>query len=139
MWNIEAEIEEALGELNLPNADFIKCPKDQAEKIVKAAMNRYVEGNPRSWWLSLKKPHRSYDHDFPCDYIKDYVPNKESRCFWIPETEKMDLDVYECEINAIPKILRLTPPFEYYVIGKNLDWIIIETDHGLLWVIDETK
>ena len=137
MWTVESEIEEALVKLNLSEDELRKCSPEEAFSIQKKVMQLYVEGNPRSWWMGLKKPHLAYDYDFPSDYITVHMPKSESRVWWIPETEKENLCVYDVIPNVISRIMEQVAQFEYYVVGRDLDWIIIETDHGQLWVVNE--
>jgi len=137
MWTVESEIEEALAKLNFSEDELRKCSPDEASSIQKKVMELYIEGNPISWWMGLKKPYHAYDYDFPSDYIIMHMLKNESKVWWIPETEKENLCVYDVTPNVICKIMEQVAQFEYYIVGHNLNWLIIETDHGQLWVVDE--
>lgn len=135
MWTVDSELEEAFSILNLSENDIKKCSLAKSDEILKATMNIYVEGNPRSWWMNLTCPHIAYDYDFPSDHILRHMPSNEEKVWWIPETEKESLYVYDVSPKVINKIMEKTAPFEYYVVAKDLSWVVIETDHGELWVI----
>ena len=137
MWTVESEIQEALTKLNLSEDELRKCSSEEASFIQKNAMELYVEGNPRSWWMGVKKPYQAYDYDFPSDYITLHMPENENKVWWIPETEEENLCVYDVKPDVISRIMELVAQFEYYVVGRNFNWLIIETDHGQLWVINE--
>ncbi len=137
MWTVKEEVTEALKTLQLNARELIQYSAEESELIQRKAMSKYVEGNPRSWWESLKLKHEAFDYPFASDYIQKLMPEGEVDCYWIPETEEESLPVYKVRAKIISKIMELTPAFEYYVLGLDLDWLIIETDHGPLWVINE--
>ncbi len=137
MWTVESEVNEALTDLNLSQDDLIKCASLESINIQKRAMDIYVHGNPRSWWMGLTKPHIAYDYDFPSDHIVELMPNKDQRVWWIPETEKESLCVYDIKPESISAIMEKTAQFEYYVLGKDFSWLIIETDHSELWLVEK--
>jgi hypothetical protein len=137
MWTVESELEEAFSALNLPESDLRKCSLAESTEIQTNAMQLYVNGNPRSWWMGLKRPHLAYNYDFPSDHIVEHMPSNDERVWWIPETEQEHLYVYDVRPLVINKIMEKTAQFEYYVLRKDLSWLIIETDHGELWVIEK--
>jgi len=137
MWTVESEVDDALLNLNLSDVEMVKCTPSESAEIQKKAMQLYVKGNPRSWWMGLTMPHLAYDYDFPSDHIAKHIPKTEGRVWWIPETEKEDLCVYDAKPEVISRVMAETAQFEYYVLGKDLSWLIIETDHGELWVIEK--
>jgi len=135
MWTVEGEIQNALDVLKLSSASFKRLDASAAQQIVDKAKAKYVVGNPRAWWLSLKEPYKSYEYDLFTNDLSEYIPNQETECYWIPESEEEHLSVYDTQISAVRQILEQTPFFEYYVLGKNLDWLLIENDHSELIVI----
>lgn len=136
VWTIKNEINEALKKLNFKASECSQLDKEKAIKKQKLAMDKYVDGNPRSWWMSLKRPHESYEYSFPSDHITQHLKNPKHNVYWIPETEENRLPVYDMDPSIINKILELTPAFEYYVVTKDFTRLIIETDHGDLWVVN---
>lgn len=135
MWTIEAEIENALSTIKPDSKTFKRLDQKSSSRIVEMAKGKYVLGNPRSWWLGLRLPYDWYEYDFPSEYLVNHAPNNETDCYWIPETEAETLVVYEAKISIISEIMGLTPSFDYYVLGKKCDWLMIENDHSQLIVI----
>ena len=91
------------------------CSSKRAEEIQKKAMHKCVKGNPRSWWMSLTKPHRPFNYDFPSDHI----PQGVTRCYWIPETEEENLTVYSVQVATISHIMKQVAQFELCIRGRS--------------------
>ncbi len=125
MWTVESELDEILANLNLSNDELVKCTPTESAEIQKKTMQLYAEDNPRSWWMGLVRPHLSYDYDFPSDHIVKHMPKREGRVWWIPETEKENLCVYDVNPEVISRVMEQTAQFEYYVVGKDLSWLMI--------------
>lgn len=134
MWTVESELDEAFSVLKLPESDIKKCSLAESTEIQHKAMCNYVEGNPRSWWMGLTQQYVAYDYDFPSEHILEHIPSDTDRVWWIPETEKKILDVYDTTPEVIVALMELTASFEYYVLAKDFSWLVIETDHGELWL-----
>src|SRR5580704_401088 len=70
-------------------------------------------------------------------HLREHVPAGEERCLFIPEIDAgmEPLPVYDCSVDAVVAILSRCFLFEYYVVGKGTDWIVIDTDHGqhIVW------
>ncbi|MBO0360256.1 hypothetical protein J0X19_20015 [Hymenobacter sp. BT186] len=137
MWTVEGEIQNALDILELSSAHFKRLDTFTAKQIVEQAKAKYVIGNPRSWWLSLKVPYKSYEYDLFTNDLSEYIPDQETECYWIPESEEEYLSVYDTRISVIRQVLENTPFFEYYVLSKKIEWLLIENDHNELIVIVE--
>jgi hypothetical protein len=95
--------------------------------IVAQAREKFVDGDPRVWWLSLKVPatvldsaHRSF---------MDVVPNSTERAWFIPEDDTTDLPVYDVTPDEVELLRMNCPLFEYNVVDKLFRWMIVENDH----------
>ena len=124
MSEIEIWIEEAVrnGE-----ADFRKLSSIAAAEIVRLVKSKYVKGDPRVWWLSLKAPSFAVS-SVGVDFV-DVVPGSLEKVYLIPETDDERLPVYQGGPADIDFIRRECPPFEYYVTDESFEWLVIETDH----------
>jgi hypothetical protein len=135
MNEIEQEVDNAVASAALPPDAAHKCGAAESSAVVKRAMEIFVEGNPRSWWLSLKGSREHYPYDTVAfEHIRDHISADDQRCWFIPETEAEHLPVYECDVDAVVQILSRCFLFEYYIVGKKMNWLIINTDHGELVV-----
>lgn len=140
MREIVTEIEEAVQQLHLPNDSFVKCDPSKASDVVQRAKNVFVSDNPRVWWLSLKYP-KSFVSFPQCDgsqHVTDYIPTTEKRCWFIPETGKAALPVFDVQAKVVSAVLGECSFFEYYLVGKTFEWLIIENDHNEVIVTHAT-
>lgn len=137
MWTVEEEIVDALAELNLEPRQFKQLDEVAATSIIEVAKRKFLSGDSLYWWHNLRLTRQYYQYDFPSDYLIQHAPAGARYCYWIPQTEKMNLPVYEVEIQVIQRIMELTPSFEYYAIGLTIDWLLIQNDHGQLIVLGD--
>src|SRR4051812_29558140 len=123
MDSILEELQRAALALSLGDK-FRQLPQNAADAIAGKARDRVVEGNPRSWWLSLKCPHQSISFQDGSAYahLAEYIPAGERSCWFIPETETETLPVFEADITVLKDVLSQCSLFEYYVVGKGLSW-----------------
>lgn len=132
MWTVEGEIDDALDRLSLPESEMRRCDEEEAVYVQEQAMQKFVSGKPRVWWLSLKTPWKSFpgNGDDIFEKLREIIPVGEDRCWFIPETEGKVLPVFEGSIKAVSQLLEESCFFEYYLVGKKIDWILIENDHN---------
>jgi hypothetical protein len=59
-------------------------------------------------------------------------------CWLIPDTEEEWLPVYEMDVRQVELLINDCPGFEYYVVGHDFSWLIVETDHDQYMVCRDT-
>ncbi len=132
MNEIEAEIDGAVGLLGIAEEKWRKLSVAQSREICQAAKGRFVVDDPRAWWLDLSQPAES--HSYPKgdghQFVHLYVPEGNERCWFIPETEEDELPVYDVCISEVRRVLSECSYFEYYLVDKRFEWLIIENDHN---------
>jgi hypothetical protein len=142
MTDVEEEVDDAVRAAALSLDAARKCNPAEASTIVTEAMAKFVKDDPRVWWLSLVEgPWEYHPYDtVSSEHLRRHVPEGEQRCWFIPEVDAGNepLPVYDCTIDAVAAILKDCFFFEYYVVGKGMDWIAINTDHGqfIVWKRD---
>ncbi len=128
-------VEEAIRVLNLPAKELQQWDNSKASSIIQQIKSIFVMGNPRAWWMSLKKPisifviDDSYGISGSVDYLNEFLPSKEPFFLFIPENETGEYVVFQATLKAIKEILLECPSFEYYLLPVNLKWILCENDH----------
>lgn len=135
----ESEIAAAIQSLKIPAAEFRRCDPTDAQAVLARAMERYVNDNPRAWWLRLKRRPTEvviYEHNF--QHLLAHIPADEERCWFIPETETAR-PVFDVDKRWLEPVLNECSFFEYYVVGKSFDWLLIDNDHGELMVVVTTR
>jgi hypothetical protein len=137
MSEIEEEIDSVVAALGVDLGGWLKLSPAQAHEVYHAAKDRFVEGDPRSWWLALKQP--ADCHEVPkgdgCMVVHTLVPPSNERCWFIPETEEAELLVYDILVADLSHVLGDCQFLEYYLVGKNLDWLVVENDHNEVLVV----
>ena len=137
MSEIEAEIDDAVRAAGIEAGRWRKLPLEQAREICLAVRSRFVDGDPRAWWLTLKRPFES--HSLPQGdgfrVIQTYVPVADERCLLIPDTDEADFPVYEVAVSDVSQVLSECQYFEYYLVGERLDWLVTETEHNAVIVV----
>ncbi len=132
LLNITDEIVRVGQDLNLSQDDFRQCDPALARRVVSAAKATFVAGDPRAWWMSLKYSFESFDYPDAQGYSKitQHLPKGVEKCWFIPETEEHDLPVFDIAASRIVEILSQCSCFEYYLVGKDYEWVLIENDHN---------
>lgn len=126
-------VKEAIENLNLNSEEIEELKFSDLKKIVKNIMTKFINGNPRVWWLSFKLPFKSYPIDDTLgniDYLDRLLPSKESSYLWILDNEEQNYHIFNATLNSIKSIILECPYFEYYITPHNLNWLLVENDHG---------
>lgn len=128
MTEIQEWIEEAIQANGL---NFEALSSEEAGNVVLKARQKYIKGNPRSWWQGLVEVEEVVSSEETT--ISDLAALQsclDKQLYFIPETEEDDLPVYKAKLDAIQEVLDDCPFFEYYILPENLEWIVIESDHN---------
>ncbi|MDF1664726.1 MAG: hypothetical protein P1V97_23405 [Planctomycetota bacterium] len=130
MSEIEDDVDSSLKELGI--LDSCKLPIKQAQGIVAKAMQLFVKGNPRVWWLSLKNPHRNYVCKRDCSTcLPERLAGYTETVYFIPETESLEpMPVYQLSPNQLCELIGGSGYFEYYIVTSDFKTLLIETEHG---------
>src|SRR5262245_58422704 len=132
MTGIEKQITDVINELSLEPTQIRRLHPEEGAQIIQAAHHKFVEGRPRSWWLSLKVPYTAIEYAYASGFrhLAEHWQSKDINCWFIPETEEAELPVYETTIDVLPRLLEECSFFEYYVLNKDCSLLIIESDHN---------
>lgn len=138
---VDAEIEQAIKTLKLGQESISRLDAQQAERIIQKAKARFVEGNPRSWWLSLRVPCRIVGQDASsgAPSLMRHWASAESFCWFVPEVEDGSYPVYETTVPIVERILSECSFFEYYLLNRPLDRLLIENDHNQVVIAQYTE
>lgn len=129
-----SSFESALRALAVPPTEVMRASPDAARQIQQEAMKAFVVNNPRAWWMALR--HRQASVHFPQGdghrHLQDYVPASQSRAWFIIETGQAALPVYDVEVASLARIISECQFFEYYLVDRDFEWLICDTDHNEL-------
>jgi hypothetical protein len=131
MHEIESWLTEAAAALGVL---IRRATPEEARELVRQARAIFVEGDPRVWWLGLKLPFKQ----FPANQMQlsDVLPSSEGSCWLFPETDANEFGVYEIDARNVESVLQECAYFEYYVLARNLSWLVAESDHSLVFVCE---
>ena len=137
MGSINEIIDEAIQTAGLLSGEMSELPENEAKEVYQRAKSEFVDGNPRVWWLRLKKKPRTVDTDNSEDfhYLRENWPHTDDSCYFIPENEKNHPIIFNATLEGVIKVLGNSSFFEYYLVGKQFDWLLIENDHNELLIV----
>ncbi|MBF5010427.1 DUF6756 family protein [Burkholderia pseudomultivorans] len=114
---------------------------DEQPKNRKALLERiqetFVAGNPRAWWLSLKKKPIVLNYADDSGYLRlaELVPPATENVWFVVDERNEEKLIFDVPIHAVSEIIRECRYFEYYVVSPDFSWLMAENDHGdLLFV-----
>jgi len=135
MSSVNQWVEEAINLLQVSPEELQEWDALEVLPLIHELRRRFVNGNPRAWWLSLRGPFTTYiidnhyDISGSVDYLEGLLPSKESFYLFIPENETGEYKVFQATLGAIQNILLECPFFEYYLLPLHLSWLLCENDH----------
>jgi hypothetical protein len=132
-------VDAAIKNQDLGPMDVKLLTGDERKSVLFQAREKFVDGNPRVWWLSLKGKSIAVPlHQVDAfSLIRYFWPQDEPTAYFVPENDSIDQRVFEATAEAVISILGDSPYFEYNIVGKAFDWLLIENDHDLLIYIGE--
>ena len=135
MGDVTKEIETALKELNIDSGLFRRLGKEENEQLYKKLLSRFVNsGDRRWWWEDFKLPSYQFEeHPDKLIQLKELLENVKDNVWFMPEDDENNFyPIYDADPKLIPDILGECSFFEYYIIGKNENWLICENHHDYL-------
>jgi hypothetical protein len=134
-----AEINAAIQALELPSQTCRALPDAEAKVVFQQALDEFVGGDDRRWWweaFTRKSVSRRVTDGWRL--LTTLVPEPDGLVWFIAEdTDLPFYPVYEATSVAIEKIIGECFGFEYYVIAKDMSWLLCENHHDLLIGVGE--
>ena len=118
--DIDEWLEDASGTVGT-NLRELELDSDQGHELSNAVLNRFVDGNPRAWWMSLKE-------DFEVSRVN--IDDSDS---------ELKYRVFKASLDVIISLIRECPFFEYYILPQDISWLVAESDHGQLYLVTESE
>jgi hypothetical protein len=142
MWSVKDEFNEAIRALNIGTESVCILNDEANHKLYFNLLEHFVEGGDRRWWREdFKTWFRFKRLDYPAEHLPKIIPDLSKKVLlMIEDDRKPYYPVYDVEPLMINKLLDECFGFEYYIINKDLSWLICETHHeDLIGVGDELK
>ncbi len=135
MGEVSQEISNAIKNLNFTDKEISLLDFSSGKKLYFELLNFWVSsGDMRWWWEDFKLESFSFiDYEKPFEKLKDIIPDLKKKVWLMVEDDQEEYyPIYNCDPSIIGQILGECSCFEYYVIDKNMDWLICENHHGRL-------
>jgi hypothetical protein len=125
--SLKIEIEEAL----ILNG-LIAHKIENKDEVLSAIESIFVKERPRAWWLSLKaKPKiHTFTDNSAYLHIAEVAPPTTDDVWLIADEDNEEKLLFSLPLSKIKSILEECRYFEYYIVDKNLTWLLAENDHG---------
>jgi len=133
MSNILEAVNQAIRMLQTNVSSIHQLSDEAASQLVKSIHEVFANNNSRWLWDSLNYPiARAYYEDGQgFKHLLQYVPaNTPNVWFLIVDDEDHSSSIFDIHPFLVPLILSECYYFEYYLIDKNLEWLICENDHN---------
>jgi hypothetical protein len=139
METIVAEIERAVATLQLPSGAMEQLPPGQSEDVYFAALRHFVSsGDRRWWWEAFRNPGTSvaFEEGNGWRHIPTIVPNPHEAVWFIAEEDQLPhYPVFETTPHVASKVIGECYAFEYYVVAKDLSWLLCENHHNVMCAV----
>ncbi|MGE8410018.1 MAG: hypothetical protein ACN6QH_23600 [Pseudomonas sp.] len=123
---LKDEIAAALGRAGLETEQ-----ERDKQQVLQRIQEKFIKGPSKVWWVSLDRPWKTYN--FPDNsghlHIGRIVPG--SGAVWLVTSEiNEDKLVFSVPLHKIASVLGNCRLFEYYLVDKELTWILSENFRG---------
>ncbi|MGM9481405.1 DUF6756 family protein [Roseateles sp. NT4] len=139
MQSIAHEIASAAERLDLDPAAVVRLPAEDSERVYRAALKRFVGSDDRRWWWeAFKEPGVSLPFVAGDGWRKlpRIVPRPSEPVWFIAEDDQLpQYPVFEMSAEVASKIIGECYGFEYYLIAKDLSWLVCETHHNVICAV----
>ena len=136
---LEIELMEAISDLNIEDK-VQKFTGEEKERILFKLQDKFVDGNPRVWWLALKHKPTSFifERQDPYKEIVKFFDKEEEVWFVIEDEFNANEQIlYKTKILYVIDIIEENYTyFEYNIISENYDRFLCQTDHDEILFID---
>jgi hypothetical protein len=105
---------------------------ENKDTILSKIKSTFVKGNPRAWWLSFSKTPiiQVFDDNSGHLHLSELAPANTKDIWLIVDEDNESKLIFSAPLEKVPNILEDCRYFEYYLVNKELTWILAENDHG---------
>jgi hypothetical protein len=132
---------EAVDALSL--ADHVRTLEDpERSSVIQHVAHAFIDGaNVRFWWEHLKVPHESWATSNGYQYLEQLAADPDDACWLITDLDEENdvMGVFECSAAVATTLLGECPAFEYALVDRSLQWLVIENHHDILIVTGDAQ
>jgi hypothetical protein len=134
--SIREEIEDARRRLELSTEEFTEVPEGEARALTGAFLSKFTGGvDSRWWWERFTLPEASHRFEDGKGFtrITALVPDAHEKVWFVAEDDELPyFPVYDATPAIAQRIIAECYGFEYYLIAKDLSWLLCENHHDLV-------
>lgn len=139
METIVDEINQAVARLGLSASAMRPLLPPQSLTVFSAALDHFVASGDRRWWwedFRLSGKSVSYDDAQGWRRLPKIAPNADELVWFIAEDDSLPhYPVFETTPNVASLVIGECYGFEYYLIAKDLSWLLCETHHNVMCAV----
>ena len=137
--SIREEIDEARRRLGLSVGQLAAVEEGRARALTTKILARFTGGIDSWWWwehFTLPAATAQFDDGKGFARITAVVPDPDERIWFIAEDDQLQpFPVYETTPAIAQSVIGECCAFEYYLIAKDLGWLLCENHHDVLMAI----
>jgi hypothetical protein len=139
LMSTSTQINAAVKALGLPLCACRPLLEAEAKAIYGQALHHFVAGGDRRWWweafIGVCVSRKCADG---WQRLAELTPDPNSLVWFVVEdVESPFCPVYEATPWAIEKIIGECSAFEYYLVAKDMRWLLCENHHNILIGVGE--
>jgi len=139
MPSIIQKIVSAAERLDLDPEAVVLLPAEESERVYGTALKRFVGTEGRRWcWEAFREPGVSVPFVAGDGWRKlpSIVPSPSEPIWFIAEDDELpQYPVFEMSAEVAAKIIGECYCFEYYLVAKDLSWLVCETHHNVVCAV----
>lgn len=136
---VKDEIQNAIQELGLNEAEFNPLGDEAGGCVLKAVVSHFVtSGDRRWWWEDFRFPSTGvrFTDQRGFERLVKIVPDGMAKVWFIAEDSRPPFfTVYEATPETIQAVIGQCYFFEYYLVAQDFSWLLCENHHGNLIAI----
>ena len=139
MQTIVDEIRSASERLGLAPGELVRLEPEDGGRAYQAALHRFVGAEDRQWWWeAFREPGVSLT--FPAGdgwrKLSSIVPSPSEPVWFIAQDDQLPQHpVFEATAEVAARIIGECYGFEYYLVAKDLSWLVCETHHNVVCAV----
>jgi hypothetical protein len=139
MTSEEEEYDRAIEEMGLQDK-LRRLSSDDAERLYSEVERRFSDKAGATWiWEHLRMPavSRVFGDDRAFERLALIVPSDSEELLFFPGSDESVACVYRGTIGTIAAVIAACYGFEYCVAPLEMDWLVCENHHGVLYAVGE--
>jgi hypothetical protein len=141
MESVVQELRRAAVTLRLPASEIRELHNTEGGEVLAAVLSKFVaSGDRRWWWEDFREigTSRSFQKSDGWRFLPRIAPDPKELVWFIAEDDQLpQYPVFETTPETASALVGECYGFEYYLVAKNLRWLICENHHNVVYAVGE--